>query len=268
MRYSFSTVALLLAAAGVAEAQPKPTVDPDALYELDAPAQKPPVASSPLGKLLETMYLRACVRSDVAPFGVFGGNGLEGYDIDLASEIAQQISIDYKQALRVEWTVVSAEDRIKRVQDGSCDILVADLSLTKERAAQIATSKVYLRTDKVLVAVAKITHKTPVIARLASATGDAGNLAGTTRVFQSYREIIHAMNAGEIDYVVTDKPIAEHLIRSATRPYAIGKTLAANAESYVVGVNAASPDVLAAVDRALQDLAQNGRLALLDRRWL
>ncbi len=250
-------------------AQPKaPAPAQDNLYELDTAAQKPPAAGSPLDKMLQSLHIRACVRSDVAPFGTFASTGLEGFDIDLASEIAKQISIDYKQPLRIEWTVVAANDRVKRVQDGGCDILVADFSYTKERATQVGTSKVYLRTDKVLVAASKITRKLPVIAKLASATGDTGKLEGTPRIFGTYQEIVHAMDAGEIDYVVTDRPIAEHLIHSSTVRYTITKTLAENAESYVVGVNAGNPELLAAVNRALDDLAHSGRLALLTRRWL
>jgi ABC-type amino acid transport substrate-binding protein len=265
------SIVLVMLVGSAALAQPKPAARPaaeDNLYELDTAAQKAPAAGSPFAKVLQSMYIRACVRSDVAPFGSFSANGLQGFDIDLASEITQQLSIDYKQALRVEWTVVSADDRMKRVQDGSCDILVADFSYTKDRAAQIGTSKVYLRTDKVLVAASKITRKVPVIAKLATATGDASDVKGTVRAFRSYQEIVHAMDDGEVDYVVTDRPIALHLIRSATQPYTIAKTLAENAEGYVVGVAAGDPELLAAVNRALDDLAHDGRLALLDRRWL
>jgi len=254
--------ALLLGAVQSAGAQPETN-----LYELDTQAQKAPAPNTALDHVLKSLYLRACVRSDVAPFGAFQHGALGGFDIDLASEIAAQISIDYKQALGVEWVVVDAEDRIKRVADGGCDIVVADLSWTKERATQIGTSKVYLRTDKVLIAAKRITRKVPVIAKLASATGDAG-IKGTTKELRSYQEIIHEMDSGEVDYVVTDRPIADHLVRSSVTPFAVTKTLAENAESYVVGVGKGNPELLDAVNRALDDLARNGRLALIARRWL
>jgi ABC-type amino acid transport substrate-binding protein len=273
-------VAALAALGGVAPSHAQPrsptatasptTAAPAAenLYELDTSAQKAPLAGSAFDKMLQSLHVRACVRSDVAPFGSFMATGLAGFDIDLASEITAEIGIDYKQALRVEWTVVTVDERVKRVQDGGCDILVADFSYTKDRAAQLGTSRVYLRTDKVLVAGAKITRKMPVLAKLASATGDPGDLKSTPKVFGTYQEIVHAMDAGEVDYIVTDRPIAEHLIHSSTLPYHIAKTLAENAESYVVGVHSNNPELLAAVNRALEALAHTGRLALLTRRWL
>jgi ABC-type amino acid transport substrate-binding protein len=263
-RIAIAGFVVVLGGAAAAVADP---VDED-LSSLDTAAQKAPPGGSGLDTVLGSLHLRACVRSDVAPFGSFMQSRLLGFDIDLASEIATQISIDYKQALRVEWVVVDADDRIKHVVDGSCDIVVADLSYTKERAAQIGTSKVYLRTDKVLVAAAKITRKVPVIARLAGATAEAADVKGSTREFRTYQDIIRAMDAGEVDYIVTDRPIAAHLVRSSIVAYEIKKVLAENAESYVIGVSKSHPELLEAVNRALETLAHDGRLALLSRRWL
>ena len=254
---------VLVGAVSAASAQPKD----DELYDVDTAPQKAPAAGTGLDSVLSSLHLRACVRSDVAPFASFRHDELEGFDIDLAGEIAKQLSIDYKTALRVEWIVVDVDERVKRVADGACDIVVADLSFTKERAQQIGTSKVYLRTDKVLVAAAKITRKVPVIGKLVGATGET-DVKGTTRELRSYREMVHAMDLGEIDYIVTDRPIAAQLIRSTNTAYAIKKTLAENAESYVVGVQKKNPELLEAVNRALSDLARSGRIGLLARRWL
>jgi putative glutamine transport system substrate-binding protein len=245
------------------------TADPRAeLYEVDTASAPAPAAGTPLDKMLKSLHLRACVRADVAPFGAFSMGSLSGFDVALASEVAEQISIDYKQPLRVQWVVVPAADRVKFVQDEACDILVAAFSHTAERATQVAESRVYLRTDKVLLAATKIAHKVPVIGKVNGTTGDTADLKGTIRGFASYQEVIQAMDEGELDYLVVDRPIADHLIRSATRPYHVAKTLAENAESYVIAVHKSHADVLAAVDKALEDLARSGRLALLHRRWL
>jgi polar amino acid transport system substrate-binding protein len=238
------------------------------LYEVDTAPQAAPAAGSALDRVVKSMHVRACVRADVAPFGSFTAGGLQGLDIELAQAITDQISIDYKQALRVQWVVVEAGDRMKRVQDGACDILVAAFSHTKERAEKVSESRVYLRTDKVLVSANKITRKVPVIGKVGGTTGDAPGIAGTQRTFATYQEVIQAMDGDEVDYLVVDRPIADHLIRSTNKTYRIAKTLAENAESYVVAMHQGSADLVAAVDRALEDLARTGRLALIHRRWL
>lgn len=261
---------LALAACNAAEAQPKPGPAPtEALYEVDTAAQPAPRAGQSLAAMLSSLHVRVCVRSDVPPFSYFGPAGLQGFDIALAQQLVDELSIDYKQALKAEWVVVTAAERMKRLQDGACDLVVASFSYTKERAAQVATSKVYVKTDKVLVGATKITRATPVIAKLEGATGEAG-LKGKVQTFKTYLDITHAMDLGEVDYVVTDRPIAEHLIRSSVNSFKVSKTLAEEAESYVIAVGngATHTELLAAVNRALENLAQTGRLALLERRWL
>jgi ABC-type amino acid transport substrate-binding protein len=265
---------LALAACGTADAQPKPapqkSAPADALYDVDTAAQPAPKAGQSLAGILKSLHVRVCVRSDVPPFSYFGQGGLQGFDVALAQELVDHLSIDYKQALKPEWVVVTAADRMKRLQDSACDLVVASFSYTKERATQVATSKVYVRTDKVLVGSAKITRGTPIVAKLEGATGDSGIKGAREVSFKTYLDIVHAMDMDEIDYVVTDRPIGEHLIRSSVKSFKVTKTLAENAESYVVAVNkdANHTELLAAIDRALVDLAQTGRLALLERRWL
>jgi ABC-type amino acid transport substrate-binding protein len=262
----------LLAACGSADAQPQrqpaaPTPPNEPLFDVDTEAVAPPAAGSQLDGMLKSLHVRVCVRADVAPFGSFGDSGLRGFDIALANEIVDQLSIDHKQALTPTWVVVSAAERIKRLQDGACDLMIAAFSLTPERAAQLATSKVYLRTDKVLLGASKITRSKPVVAQLEGATGTAP-VAGVARTFRTYQDIIHAMDMGEVDYVATDRPIAEHLMRSSVTSFTIAKTLAPNAESYVVATGKPNRELAAAIDRALITIANSGRLALLERRWL
>lgn len=263
-RFAAFGIAAALGCGASAEAQPKQ----DELYDIDTAAQPAPASGSALERMVRSLHTRVCIRVDNPPFGQFAeGGGPAGFDVALASEIVDQLSIDYKLALKPAWVVVTSGERIKRVQDDACDFAIAALSYTKARAAEVALSRPYARTDKVLVAASKIARKTPVIAKIEGATGDSG-ITGTMREFRTYQDMVHAMDHDEIDYVVTDRPIADHLVRSTVKPYTVAKTLAANAEAYVVAVRLGNKDLAAAVDRALDAIARSGRLALLERRWL
>ncbi|HUS63861.1 MAG TPA: transporter substrate-binding domain-containing protein [Kofleriaceae bacterium] len=271
MKLTTTLVALFLGAAPALAQAPAPASEKNpesaALYEIDTEAQKAPPANTPLARILESLHVRVCVRSDVPPLGYFSSGQLEGFDVELASELVKQLGIDYKRVLKIEWTVVTAEERMKHLQQNGCDILVAALSHTKERAGQAELSKIYVRTDKVLLAAGNITRKSPVIAQVGGTTGDAG-IKGTPRPFHTYQEVAYAMELGGIDYLVTDRPIAEHLMRSTTKPFKITKTLAKDAESYAVATPKGDPLLIQAVNRALEDLARSGRLAFIQRRWL
>ncbi|MBX3233879.1 MAG: amino acid ABC transporter substrate-binding protein [Labilithrix sp.] len=255
-------------ASTTAAAAPAPLTGDTPLFDLDTETQKAPDGSA-LDRIIKGLHVRVCVRADVAPFGSFSSTGLQGLEVELASALVEQISIDYKQPLKIDWTVVSAPERIKRLQEDGCDVLVASLSHTAERAGQVGLSKPYLKTDKVLLAAGKITRKVPVIAKVAGTTSELpADVKGTERVFTTYQEVAYAMDNEEIDYLVTDRPIADQLVRSVTKPYSVTKTVAPGAESYVAAVPNGHPELLAAVDKALADLARTGRLAHIHRRWL
>ncbi|MBU47626.1 MAG: hypothetical protein CL920_02890 [Deltaproteobacteria bacterium] len=243
-----------------------PATEPP-LYSIDSAAKPAPPAKTALARILRAQHLRVCVRSDVPPFGYFTNKGLTGFDISLATELAKRISIDYKKNLHIGWTVITAGARITSLQQKTCDIVIAAFSYTKSRAKLVSFSKIYLLTDKVLVAAANLTRKTPVIARVKGTTGKL-DIKGEVRYYNNYQEIINAMEEGTVDYVIADRPIALHMIRSVTRPFNITKTLSKNAEHYAVGMNKGDTHLLKAVNSALSSLAQSGRLTYLHRQWL
>lgn len=237
------------------------------LYSIDTDAVPAPPAKSALARILKRHVLRVCVRADAPPFGYFARKGLTGFDVHLAMELAKQISIDYKAVLSVSWNPTPAGDRVGRLRRNACDISVSALSWTRGRAGQIGLSKAYAQTDKVLVAAEQPRAKA-VIGLVKGTTGGTGGVKAAKRWFNTWNEVLFAMRNGGIDYTVSDRPIAIHLTRSTSKAYKVSKVLAKNAEKYVVGVKKGNKHLLKAVNKALTDLAQSGRLAYLQRRWL
>lgn len=243
------------------------TTEEPPLYSIDTPTAKSPPANSALARILKTQLLRVCVRADIPPFGHFVNNALVGFDIQLAREIGTQISIYYKKNLRLSWLVINANSRVKSLQNNHCDMVVAAFSITPARKKKIAFSESYLQTYKVVVKKTKLTRNKPIIAMVKGTTGGSKKLKGVARYYLNYNEIINAMDQGAVDYVMTDQPIAIHMLRSVTQEYMITRVLS-QMENYGVGVNQKSAALLKAVNRALRDLAQTGRLAYTQRQWL
>lgn len=243
------------------------TTEEPPLYSIDTPTAKSPSANSTLARILKTQLLRVCVRADIPPFGHFVNNALVGFDIQLAREIGTQISIYYKKNLRLSWLVINANSRVKSLQNNHCDMVVAAFSITPARKKKVAFSESYLQTYKVVVKKTKQTRNKPIIAMVTGTTGGNNKLKGVARYYLNYNEIINAMDQGAVDYVMTDQPIAIHMLRSVTQEYMITQVLS-QMENYGVGVNQKSTALLKAVNRALRDLAQTGRLAYTQRQWL
>lgn len=239
------------------------------LYTLDSPSMPKATKDTKLARILKSQVLRACVRSDVPPFGYFLGRRLVGFDIDLVSQIAKRLSIYYKRNLTIEWTVINAGTRISSLQEDSCDLVAAAFSRTENRAKLVGFSKIYLKTTKVLVAAKTTSRKKPILAVVRGATTpDAQTtLNAEVRFFHNYKEIIYAMESGSVDYVITDRPIALHMIRSVSKPYDIVKELGQN-EEYALGFQLENKTLRHLIDLVLADLAQSGQLAYLQRQWL
>lgn len=237
------------------------------LYNMDAPSAPQPPKGSALQRILKNQLLRVCVRADIPPFGYFQGGQLTGFDIQLAREISTQLSIDYKKNLRISWSVINAGSRIHSLVQNNCDMVVATFSITQGRARLIAFSKAYLLTHKVILRKVTIKRKTPVIALVRGTTTGGQKLKGSIRFFRNYTEIIDAMERSEVDFAVTDKPIAAHMLRSVPQPYKILRILKQK-ERYGIGMNLRSKALVRAVNRALRNLARTGRLAYLQRQWL
>ncbi len=239
---------------------------PPPLYTIDSPSSPTPAKGSTLSHILKNQLLRVCVRADIPPFGHFGNRVLTGFDIQLAREIRVQLSVFYKKNLRISWTVINASSRLSSLKQNNCDMVVAAFSITAKRARLISFSRAYLQTHKVILKKVTITRKLPVIA-LVRGTTNGQKLNGSVRFFRNYSEIINAMERGEVDYAVTDQPIAVHMLRSVPQPYTIQRVLN-HKERYGVGVNKNSKILLQAINKALLALAQTGRLAYLQRQWL
>lgn len=237
------------------------------VYNLDSPSSPLPPKKTALRRIISNQVIRVCVRTDVPPFGYFSNTGLTGFDVALSKALAVQMSIFYKKNLHISWVAINASARVSSLQKGHCDIVIAAFSYTAKRAKQVAFSKRYLKTDKVIISNANITRKVPVIALVKGTTNTAKGLKGSIKRFNNYKEIIFAMENGSVDYVTTDRPIAQHMMRSVTRPFNMVKELP-QSELYGVGVNKANTHLLKAVNRALGALAKSGRLAYLHRQWL
>lgn len=246
---------------------PQGTSQEPPLYSIDTPTSKSPPTNSNLGQILKNQVLRVCVRADIPPFGHFFNHTLVGFDIQLAQEIATQLSIYYKKNLRLSWLIINAGARIQSLVENHCDMVVAAFSITASREKLVSFSAPYLQTYKVVVKKTKITRTSPIIGLVSGTTTGGQKLQGKIQYFRNYNEIIHAMERGSIDYTVTDQPIAIHMLRSVTQAYSIIQVLP-EAENYGVGLSKKSEELRQAVNRALRDIARSGRLAYTQRQWL
>lgn len=204
-------------------------------------------------------------------------NGL-GYESAVAYAVAEGLGFDPSE---VKWVV---EPFNKSYAPGSkdFDFDINEISITPERAQVVDFSTGYYDDVQALVA----RKGTPI----ASATSVAalkpfllGDQVGTTslafisqvikptqqpRVFDTLNDAKAALNAGQIDGIVTDLPTADYFQYSIKDGTVVGRFAAANPPEQFGLLFQHRNSLVPCVNAVLGQLTSNGTLQQLQARWL
>ncbi|MDR0620816.1 MAG: cysteine ABC transporter substrate-binding protein [Deltaproteobacteria bacterium] len=100
-------------------------------------------AAGELDKIKQNGKLRVAVFSDKPPFGFVDENGEnQGYDIYLAHRLAEDL---FGDPSKVEFVLVEAASRIEIVVADKADVVLANFTVTPERAEQVDFAKPYMK---------------------------------------------------------------------------------------------------------------------------
>jgi len=103
-----------------------------------ATAVAAPSWAASLSEIIETGVIRIAVPRDTPHFGSAGdGGALEGYDIEVARLLAQDLGV------RAELVPVASVERIPTLLTHRADLIVANLGINPERAKAVAFTSPY-----------------------------------------------------------------------------------------------------------------------------
>lgn len=95
-------------------------------------------AVSSLDSIIESGTIKIAVPQDFAPFGSVDASGnLEGYDIDVATLLAENLGVD------LELVPVTSDNRIPFLQTNKADLVISSMGANPERAKSIFFSIPY-----------------------------------------------------------------------------------------------------------------------------
>ena len=106
------------------------------------------------------------VFSDKSPFGYVDENGdYQGYDVELAYQIGEDLGVD------VELVSVEAANRVEYLETAKVDIILANFTVTDERAEQVDFAKAYMNVslgvvshaDNVITSIDDIDDETVIV---------------------------------------------------------------------------------------------------------
>ncbi|WP_110601987.1 transporter substrate-binding domain-containing protein [Salinicola lusitanus] len=217
--------------------------------------------------------LRVAVPQDFPPFGSVGTDlQPQGYDIDMAHYLADQMDVDLKLV-----TVTSA-NRIPFLQTDKVDLVISSLGKNPERAAVIDFTEAYA---PFFLGV----FGTPDAAPVDDAAGLAGKTIGVTRGsvedmelsdlapsdttvqrFEDNATTISAFLSGQVDYIATGNVVAAQIAeRNAERAPTMVFRIK-NSPCYI-GLAKDNEALKTRVNALIEQAKQDGTLESMSQKW-
>ncbi|WP_341770689.1 glutamate ABC transporter substrate-binding protein [Actinomadura rubrisoli] len=206
-------------------------------------------------------------------------NGVyEGFDIDIAKEVAARLGVT---GAKVTFHGVSSATREPMLSAGVVDLVVASYSVTPERKVKVAfAGPYYVAHQDILVRASdagiKTVHdlKGKRLCRVPGSLSfprvrDERGVAALPVAAKGYEDCLNALSAGRLDAVSTDDLILAGLAARAARSG--GKLKVVNApfsdEPYGIGIRKSDADGCEAVNKAITEMYQDGTAPRLLKKW-
>jgi ABC-type amino acid transport substrate-binding protein len=222
--------------------------------------------------------LRAGISDNYPPLAFVDDGRLVGIEVDFAAELQKQLGVTVEIA-QTPW-----DDLIPDLLAGRIDVIMSGMSITEERARDIAFTQPYLdvgqmlaiRRDQVGVlaapgALAEGEWRVAVIADTTGAAWARGQLPRAIVVpYTSVDDAVNAVRRREADYFVHDAPTIWRLTADPAHvdEDLIGLYQPLTEEQLAWAVRPGDAALLRALDAALAEWRANGRLGEIQARWI
>lgn len=217
------------------------------------------------------------IRQDARPFSYLDGDGKPaGYSIDLCNLITEGIGRELGlEGLERRYHIVSAEDRLEKLQNGDVDIVCGATTNTLARQEKVAFSLLTFITGADMMTRREATYSGlndlsgMAVGVRAGTTTERGLNTGLKRLgveadvvpFDTHDEGMGALVTGEIEAYFGDRIILIGMLRDS--PSAPGLRLAGqffSYEPYALPVRRGDEDFKLAVDRQIAALYRSGEI--------
>jgi len=209
---------------------------------------------------------------DNMPFAGVAEDGTPiGRDVEMMQQLCQ------RAGLELTWSRMPFDQLLTSVESGKVDAVCATLGITAERAERVLFSQCYYDTE-IAVVVRAGTDEPTTLQELAGkrVTGGVGttsarairnHLPDAHGVFENKEGVsaMYRLLTRDIDGAVMDGPAAAKLVTEAAGKL---RRIAAplDRERYALALPKSHIEVLARLDRALQQMRESGALRALNRR--
>ena len=237
-------------------------------------AQDTTASVSSLDSIIEAGTVRIAVPQDFAPFGSVDADGnLEGYDIDVANLIAEDLGVE------LELVPVTSDNRIPFLQTDKADLVISSMGANPERAKSIFFSIPYAPFFSGLYGSADITdvedfedlsgYKIGVTQgtledlELSDAVGDDVEIER----FADNSLTASSLISGQVDLIATGNVVASELSKNNPDKNIEGKFIIKESPAHI-GLRRGEIDLLQWVNTFVYHKRLGGELDDFSQAWL
>jgi len=223
-------------------------------------------------KLVKEGTLTVGSDCDYPPFILLEGDKPVGFEYDLMEAIAADmgLTLEYLPPQNFDTLLTSVAGGVKM------DIAVSSLTITPERAQTVDFCTPYFDSNQACVVKGDSSYASAkdlegkVVGAQAGTTGEAWaneHLAGITmKPFNQTSEGLLALQAGEIEALFFDAPIAEYHIATNYPTMRIAEVIPTG-EQYGFAVNKDNPALLAQINTSLNNLVADGTYEKIFKKY-
>jgi len=200
-------------------------------------------------------------------------NELVGFDISMAQEATRRMGIE-AEFKPIDWSAKEAELNGKRV-----DMLWNGLTITEERKKNIAFTSPYMENHQIIVVPKSSTIKTKaeLAAKVIGIQDGSSAIDAVQRdpIAASFKELkkfgdnvtaLMDLSTGRLDAVVLDEVVGRYYTAKRPDDYAVLEDNFGT-EEYGVGLRKDDSELLAGLQKALDEMKADGSAARISTEW-
>lgn len=226
--------------------------------------------------MLKEGTLTVATSPDFPPFENLENGEYVGMDMDIAKEIASRLGLEF------EPTTIQFDGIIPAiVSGGQADIAISGITIEPEREEQVDFTDSYYIDDLSIVVLkdsdftadnidASLNDASITIAVQSGTTGESYAKTdypnATVSAYGNANDTFAALEAGQVDAIITNKAVAEKMLSSYTDATVI-KSIATG-EEYGIAVSKDNPELTAAINEVLDEMRADGTLDEIVTKWM
>jgi putative glutamine transport system substrate-binding protein len=223
-------------------------------------------ASSYMAKIMERGKLIVGTKYDVPMFSYLDPKTgqVEGFDVDFAKEFSKAL---FGDPGKIEFKEVVSRTRIPMLQEGMVDIVVASMTITKERMQQIDFSDVYFESGNTILVADKSPIQKLEDLRGKTITATKGSTSGarvgawfpTAKIlfFDTPADNFEALKTGRADAMIQDETIERGMMSKAPGFRLLPGRM--TYEPYGVGIRKGHLEFVEFLNKVINDVKASGR---------